>query len=1452
MTKSKTPSRAPLRRWWQRVIRLALLLIVGLMTAYITLPVWAPAGLIKQRLARQMSDQMGLDVQIDHLSLSWSHGVELYGLRISSPPGYAEETMVFVRKIHTAFSPVDFFLHKRLAWMDIDQPHLAVEIDEKGHANIAPLDRLKFPVQTQQMSLRNGLATLRLAHHTKLLRIHVQDGQYVAGWPLRLGRLTVSAMLDQQGGPAPVGLQLSAGSSQQIVAADAQFTFSDVDLSQLHLPTLLGLPLQHAQGRCRGSLNLQINRQGQVDQFSFDLSVADLDVQPINGPEIPVIEEAHLRIAAAYDPISEHLQLQSASVRLPGLELAGRAAFFKDVGLGQWQAIDELELQGVVHPQRLAALLGRPCGGDSGWQIDGPVNVRLNLLRRNSLYEFFTEADAMEAQVLHHQTCAKPAGRKLKATLKGLFDQRSWTLQINENATQLTLGQNVFKGGGKIEDIRMLLDKAKEDRTLAWQNWLYLLKQVEWEGTCRITDARSLSDMVISQIALPVPIELQGALNGRWSIQQFADPRLHCSFAAPAGTYLAIGRHFVKDLETPMSLDVTGKLESAEGILRRIEADLVLGEGRLSLAGGSLRLQDRPEGSTVIEADAQLHCVSAESLLACFPKLHRQQNVAIQGQLDGRCRLSLCEETRRVCMQVDLQSLEMKLGRFFQKPASRPGELSVELSQDLLTVPIGKTSLNVAAKFGEATATALLQIPPAASGESEFSLHGQVEITQARWLLDSSPWLADRFGNGRASGPLVLSLIAQREGERFEVDLAGQADGMDVAWGEKHCRRKAAGVPLRGQVSLLLSEAPNQAASATIEKATFELGASSLHLSGQTLLTTTKSQEKKKLIPAWLHAGEAQIQTSVTLDHALMALLPELADDIDRYGLAGRLTGNFQFRSDERQLFLAGRLDAQNLSITQGPLSGGIFQKDLLGPWSKPKGLPVEVQFELTTGDDLTYVKLNNLHAQSGKLSILADADIRFDSTTSGLPGAWRQIEAHLAFSLADAAMLCDMAPQLKDYAPSGEVFAELQLTASQPERFNVTSAFLSSTGLSGHMRGKDVHFAGELLLHDFNFKQGRMHSIGQLSTDGLELRIGNNHAYLITNLKNLPYQASGDVHVLVNYLDDKTLVDWLDSALHGIESSPANDIDAPIQADELTQEQLALLNKQAGDLFEDMRTYLSQAKVNGKISVAKLRTFDASVGQFYHLSNMEVLASIASGKLLMQFVAGLNGGTIRSSYATSLIEETPQLTYEKSLKNVIATEEIQPQISQYFPGNMVNGLFHRQESSSVSLPIALANLLDARYPLRAIGTAQTITTDGMIEGRAAPKFVTRIFPGLNLAKYHYDKMTGFAKFREDGVAENDMVFRGQTYDIYIDGTTDAENIGRYEIGLILLGTPQSAEWNHLYRQGRIPLLKLRARIEGGKMHDESVAYLWPNETLFVIFLKNNLFYRLWLANQQP
>jgi hypothetical protein len=146
----------------------------------------------------------------------------------------------------------------------------------------------------------------------------------------------------------------------------------------------------------------------------------------------------------------------------------------------------------------------------------------------------------------------------------------------------------------------------------------------------------------------------------------------------------------------------------------------------------------------------------------------------------------------------------------------------------------------------------------------------------------------------------------------------------------------------------------------------------------------------------------------------------------------------------------------------------------------------------------------------------------------------------------------------------------------------------------------------------------------------------------------------------------------------------------------------------------------------------------------------------------------------------------------------------------------------------------------DAAHPT---GTARNVAVEGTVTGQAAPAFITDIFPKLDLATYRYERMTGFAELHADGSATNDMVFDGRVYDLYIDGRTDADHIGHYEIGVILPPGIQSAEWNHAHRLGRIPVLKFRARIEGGKMHDVKVSYLRPDEIVAAILLWNNPLY---------
>ncbi|GAH82216.1 unnamed protein product, partial [marine sediment metagenome] len=168
-------TRRPKRRWWQRLLRAAALVLLALIGLYATLPYWVPTGMIRRHLAGVMAEQMDVDVRIAEMSLSWSRGVELRELIIASPESFGGGPMVVVRKIRVAFSPSDFFLRDRIEWMEIEEPHALVQIDRSGNLNLSVLEKLKFDAEPMRISLREAGATVRLPDHERLLKIYVKN-----------------------------------------------------------------------------------------------------------------------------------------------------------------------------------------------------------------------------------------------------------------------------------------------------------------------------------------------------------------------------------------------------------------------------------------------------------------------------------------------------------------------------------------------------------------------------------------------------------------------------------------------------------------------------------------------------------------------------------------------------------------------------------------------------------------------------------------------------------------------------------------------------------------------------------------------------------------------------------------------------------------------------------------------------------------------------------------------------------------------------------------------------------------------------------------------------------------------------------------------------------------------------------------------------------------------------
>ncbi len=1439
--KKHKPKRTPL----QRVIRAAAWVGLTLLAAYVCLPLWAPTGLIRDYLADDLSRQLGVDVRIDTVSLSWSGGVEIRNLQIDSPEGFDDRPMIIVPRILADLAPIEMLTSKQIAWMVIESPQVFAEIRSDGKLNLSSLEKLHFDIETQRISVRQAQAEICLPQHESMLKVQIHDAEFFAGQVQQLGRVTMSAALDQDTRWAPVSLRLSA-SNEPDVAANAVFNFANIELASLKLDKLLGLPLQKLNGLCRGSLELQVDSQGIVDSFSFRVQIRNLDAQPVNGPKLPVIDEAYLRIAAAYDPLIGHLNIQSASVRLPGIDLTGRAELHRDVWKGSWQSISELELEGQIRLDQLSALLGRQAELPGEFRTTGPLNVQLSIKQDEMLVRTRLSAQGDEITIHRGAIEIKPAGEPLGVTVTSKLDLREWRLEITD--AKLHAGENEFVATGQIEDLRKLarqLDPRNGPPSL--RAMLRSLALAKGRGEWHIRDWASLgrlipADTIQSDLSdVSKSIQPNSAIHGEWSLHQPGQPDVQLSVSVPAGIGLTVGQAFAKPVDSELRLELAGSIDRDSPAMNDCSAKFLLGDGVISVDNASLALSagDSPD-HPIVAIKGDLQAASIEAILQHLPVANRLMDSAVRGDIRGHCEATIQGNQSRAKISFDLTDVDIRAGRAFVKPAGDEAKLSVSLLFDFTDANPRCQAVIIGEMPG--AAVALTAIGP----KQPLRCSGKATFFDASRLEKLSPFIADALAGGQLSGRVEIEGDAKMIEDNLKVVLNCNADELAMTGGGKLKRRKNAGTPLQFELKTQIDLSAGEPVGVDVDRLFARLGSSEAELSGHLDLPDAKPHSATQLAYPTLPV-QANGRVSLHFDDALLDLLPELAALARKHSMSGLITASASIRAEQQEYLAEVRLDASQFAMGEYRLkrSADANAEQLQLQLQKPISLPAGGEIQLSASSDLTRIRLKSAAIKLGQTQIDATGLIHLGYDASVLKPRPTKAAVHVVMQTGPAEQLVQLAPELKRFQPTGNALLTGNLLYG-PSGWKIASVDLSCEKLSARHAGKDISIAGALSLREICLDQDKNVTIGSLNTDGLELYAGDNHGWLIAELTNLPHKPTGRFDLLIEHLDTQDLSDWLSGEpARSADTQPASEPFA------LTPKQAAALAKDAENLLKTFRESLGEASLDGRVCINRFKTFDPSVEQSYEVRHLELNARAKRGRISLAYAGGLNGGTTRGRYSFDLDEDTPIVAYETSLRDLVATKNIQPQLARYFPGNTVSGLFNRTETSTIPLTDLLANTLDFHHQLHPVGRAETIATDGLLIGRAAPGSITRIFPGLNMAEYRYKKMTSYATFHPDGWAENDMVFRGSMYDTYINGTTDANNIGNYELGLILLGTPQSADWNHRYRQGRIPLFRVNARIEGGKMHDEKVTYLWPNETLFVVFLENNIFYRLWLNAQK-
>lgn len=1383
---------------WQRLLRLGALVLLLTLTAGVLLPWWLPTEPIRARLQASLRTQLDLPVEIETVNLSWAEGVKILGLRVPSPLGF-EGDLLDVEEIHCPFSPLDLAIG-HVDWMELHSPRLTVRIDEEGNLNTQPLRRLEGGLRARRISIRDASVVLHLPEDPPL-RLRISNVQFNDGQLSHLGEVSMSAWLDQDGGGAPMSLLLSGSTGEQGEETEAQLHFTNLDLAQLPLPQGEGFPIRAMQGRTDGQILVAITPSGEIEQFTVELLTRDLNLTSTVPVELSTIDQAGLRLTASFDTISQKLDLYRLHLRLPGLDVTGQASLYLDALAGQWEGLDAFRLEGTIRPEQAVALLTGKKMLVEGFYVSGPVSFVSQARREQTDLAMRLDIDATESVFTQAGRFLKPAGRTATLRLQGDLLRRD-RVSLDLRDCRAALGRNELECRATLHDLPAWTADWWSAISTGESGTERELPALDFRGLLRLRDLTPFHDL-----APAVPwgqIALRGEADVLWSLETQPACKANVSLRLPRESSLHITDWLAKPTDRALTVDLRTQIDPSTRVMQDISADLTSGFARLSFE--QARLEPAAQG---LDVHGAMEVVRIEELLPLCPAAGAllPKDLQLRGTLTGRCGATVQPEDVAAEFSLDLRQLGLAANEFWNKPV---GEATTAEGRIRL---VGEdTQLDVSLDGPPGTLNAGISSNRSSAGREE-RLFLEAEANRIEQFVSHCPLLRKALGRNRLAGagrlrlelgrtPEAIPFAVEIDAPRLRIDNDDPALPVHV---DHTLRSRIAGV--------------YQPPARRLDLHTLLLESEDLSLAVKGFTATLN----KDPAPA-LHSCRGEIHCRGDLGKLSRNVFPIAKSLAAQQELVGRfaLGGEFTFNDDG--LDLRGSLDLGEMGFSAGPVA-------------KPVGMPASVFLRATTPRDLASLQIRNCSVRLGSARLEADAigPIITDPDTQW--PHYRPEQAHVAVSVKDLEFLETLVPALQPRKPRGGGFLELQWRGRIQDESTtlggeITSATFRAADLRFEHLGRMVRAEGTILMDRTVVAPGRTPRMGRIRTDNLDLQVDKNHAILLADIVPDPQAPSGTFHLLVEYLDDKELADWL-------AGGPSNPPEEP-----LDEEETYALRLQARQSIAWLRTHLLHADLKGRLSAEAMRLFDPTVREHYRLNRMEMELSASDGVLGLQYEAGVSGGMTRGQLRTDLSEQHPVLHQYTQFEEVVATDPIRPQISRFFPGNTVNGLFSREETVQIALADYIANNRDKRYKLLWEGQAKMVATDGDVLGRAAPKFVTKVFPGLNLTKYHYDTMTGFSRFRADGIAENETIFSG-AYDVYMEGTTDPDNTIRYTVGLVLLGGGY-ADWQRNWKQGRFPILKVQGRIEDGKLVDDTVAYPWPNETLFEIFLKNNIVYRAW------
>ena len=225
----------------------------------------------------------------------------------------------------------------------------------------------------------------------------------------------------------------------------------------------------------------------------------------------------------------------------------------------------------------------------------------------------------------------------------------------------------------------------------------------------------------------------------------------------------------------------------------------------------------------------------------------------------------------------------------------------------------------------------------------------------------------------------------------------------------------------------------------------------------------------------------------------------------------------------------------------------------------------------------------------------------------------------------------------------------------------------------------------------------------------------------------------------------------------------------------------------------------------------------------------------IREGAITLQFGCVVDGGQVHGQVNSDLDAPDPMYRLTYTADRIQPGSVVDAYLRRTFPGMEATGPLTLIDES-------LARLLPAPEDTNfETGKGELIIDGGTVSGRAAPLWITRIFPGLNLSSFEFSRLHSWFEKTSDGRVHHQMIYQGTYYHVYMIGWSDKTGTFRYEVGVDFLAGLESEYWANS-GQGRIPLFTKigRVRPEDGVLEDETVNFVPLERVAETLILRNN------------